>query len=310
MHLIVPFAAPLPEEGRAAARSLPRPVLAALRERLPEVQRDDGDEWSLSTPAERAWARAVGWTGGDGALPFAAHAAAAAGIDTGDLAWAQLTPVHWHLGTEQVSLVDPAALALDAATSRALMDAVQPLFTGDGWLVAWGGPQAWFVAHESLGELPTASLDRVIGRNVDAWLGSDAAARRLRRLQAELQMLLHSHPLNAEREARGLLAVNSVWISGCGLRQPVATGAEPQPEAALRASALAGDWAAWCKAWDALEAGSLQALLERVMRGQPVQLTLCGERGSVTLGGTPRSRWQGWWQRWGREPLAAWLERL
>ncbi len=310
MHLIVPFAAPLPDEGRAAARALRRPVLARLRERLPEAHRDDGDEWSLSTPAERAWARAVGWTGGDGALPFAAHAAAAAGIDTGDLAWALLTPVHWHLGTEQVSLVDPAALALDDAGSRALMEAVRPLFTGDGWLIAWCGPGAWFAAHESLAELPTASLDRVIGRNVDAWLGSDAEARRLRRLQAEVQMLLHGHPLNAEREARGLLPVNSVWVSGCGVRQPVTPGAEPVVHTGLRAAALAGDWAAWCKAWDVLEAGPLQDLLMRAERGEAVQLTLCGERGSVTLGGDSRSTWQRWWQRWGRETLADWLERL
>jgi hypothetical protein len=315
MHLIVPFAAPLPEEGRAAARTLARPVLAALRDSLVEQARDDGDEWSLSPPHERAWARAVGWAGADGALPFAAQAAAAAGIDTGDLAWARLTPVHWHLGTEQVSLVDPAQLALDEASSRALLEAVRPLFTGDGWqmdgwTMAWGETGAWYAAHESLAELPTASLDRVIGRNVDAWLGSNTAARPLRRLQAELQMLLHAHPLNAEREARGLLPVNSVWISGCGRRQPVAAGAEPVLEAGLRAPALAGDWAAWCKAFDAIEAGVLAELLARVERGDEVQLTLCGERGSVTLGGPPRTGFQRWWQRWGRTELATWMETL
>jgi hypothetical protein len=310
MHLIVPFAAPLPEEGRAAARTLARPVLAALRDQLVEQARDDGDEWSLSPPHERAWARAVGWTGADGALPFAAQAAAAAGIDTGDLAWGRLTPVHWHLGTEQVSLVDPAQLALDEASSRALLEAVRPLFTGDGWLIAWGDAGAWFAAHESLADLPTASLDRVIGRNVDAWLGSDTAARRLRRLQAELQMLLHTHPLNAEREARGLLPVNSVWISGCGRRQPVAASSEPVVEAGLRAPALAGDWAAWCKAFEVLEAGALSELLARVERGGEAQLTLCGERGSVTLGGPPRAGFQRWWQRWGRTELTTWMDAL
>lgn len=310
MHLIVPFAAPLPDEGRAAARTLQRPLLAALRTHLPEQTRDDGDEWSLSPPHDRAWARAVGWTGADGALPFAAHAAAAAGIDTGDLAWAQLTPVHWHLGTEQVSLMDPAQLALDEAGSRALMEAVRPLFTGDGWLLAFGGAGAWFAAHESLADLPTASLDRVIGRNVDAWLGSHAAARRLRRLQAELQMLLHGHALNAEREARGLLPVNSVWVSGCGPQQAVAADREPVVDARLREPALAGDWAAWCKAWDALEAGPLRELLARMQRGDEVQLTVCGERGSVTLGGPARGHWQRWWQRWGRAELGAWMETL
>ncbi len=310
MHLIVPFAAPLPEEGRAAARTLARPVLEALRDRLPEAGRDEGDEWSLSTPHERAYARAAGWRGSDGTLPFAAEQAAAAGLDTGDLAWALLTPVHWHLGTEQVSLVDPAQLQLDEAASRALFEAVAALFQDDGWLLAWGGVGAWFAAHESLADLPTASLDRVVGRNVDAWLGSHPGARRLRRLQAEVQMLLHGHAVNAERESRGLLSVNSVWISGCGPRQPVSATAGITLDTRLRAPALAGDWAAWCKAWDTLEDGPLRAVLAAVEQGRDVQLTLCGERGSVTLGGAPRGGWQRWWQRWGREPAARWLEPL
>jgi hypothetical protein len=310
MHLIVPFAAPGPDEGRAAARTLQRPVLEALRDRLPEAGRDEGDEWSLSPPHERAYARAAGWHGGDGALPFAAQQAAAAGIDTGDLAWALLTPVHWHLGTEQVSLMDPAQLDLDEPTSRALFDAVAPLFQGDGWLLAWGHAGAWFAAHESLADLPTASLDRVVGRNVDAWLGSDPAARRLRRLQAEVQMLLHGHDVNAGREARGLLPVNSVWISGCGPHQPVSVAAPIVLDQRLRAPALAGDWAAWCKAWDTLEEGPLREALATVERGGEVLLTLCGERGSVTLGGAPRAAWQRWWQRWGRDDAARWMDAL
>jgi hypothetical protein len=310
MHLIVPYAAPLPDAGRAAARGLPRPVLAALCNQLSEAAHDDGDEWSLSPPHERAYARAQGWTGADGALPFAALEATRCGIDTGELAWAQLSPVHWHLGTEQVSLVDPAALLLDEATSRALCEAVRPLFTGDGWVLAWGRPDAWFAAHESLAGLPTASLDRVVGRNVDAWLGSDAAARRLRRLQAEVQMLLHDHPINAMRAQRGLPAVNSLWVSGCGTRQPLADVTGVVLHEGLRAPALAGDWAAWCQAWHVLEAGALGDLLAQARRAQPVRLTLCGERGSVTLGNAPAPAWQRWWQRWRRPPLADWLDRL
>jgi hypothetical protein len=315
MHLIVPFAAPLPEAGREAARSLDlgrqRPVLTALFEALPVLAQDAGaDEWSLSPPHERAFAHAAGWTGADGTWPFAAHEAAALGIATGTQAWARFTPTHWHLGTEQVSLMDPAALSLDEATARTLFEAVHELLAGDGWQLAWGAPTAWFAAHESLAGLPTASLDRVIGRNVDAWLGSDKAARRLRRLQAELQMLLHSHPANAEREACGLLPANSVWISGCGVHQPLGQGAA-ELDTRLRSPALAGDWAAWCKAWDTLEAGPLAALQARVQRGEPVTLTLAGERGSLTLGGPPRSALQRLWQRVAaRERLPALLEAL
>lgn len=37
---------------------------------------------------------------------------------------------------------------------------------------------------------------------------------RLRRLLTEAQMLLHDHPVNAERERRKRLAVNAVWLTG------------------------------------------------------------------------------------------------
>jgi hypothetical protein len=48
-----------------------------------------------------------------------------------------------------VSLLDPEELALDEAASRALLDAVQDLFTSEGWHPAWGAPLRWYAAHES-----------------------------------------------------------------------------------------------------------------------------------------------------------------
>jgi len=288
MHLLIPFAAPLSEAGRAASQSLVRPRLAALLGRLQLQSRDDGDEWSLSTPQERALARALGWAGADGALPWAARAAAADGVAVGDLAWGQLSPVHWHLGTEQISLVDPAGLLLDDAASRGLFDAVSGLFTSEGYAVAYGSATRWYVAHESLAQLPCASLDRVIGRNVDRWLGSDPAARRIRRLQSEVQMQLYTHPINEARAQRGLLPVNSFWLSGCGVAQPEAAHGL-QLDDRLRAPALADDWAAWCKAWDTLDSGPLAQLLVAAQAGQPAQLTLCGERSGATWAAAPRS---------------------
>jgi hypothetical protein len=155
----------------------------------------------------------------------------------------------------------------------------------------------------------TASLDRVIGRNVDAWLGSDPAARSLRSLQSEVQMLLHAHPLNAAREALGLLPVNSFWLSGCGAAQAPAK-APPQIDDRLRGPALAEDWAAWSQAWSALDGDVLRGALAAARRGEPAQVTLCGERDAVTLAPAARSlrrRWQTWWHR----PVPAeWLGAL
>jgi len=292
MHLLIPFAAPLSETGRQALAALALPRLRSLLGRLTEVERDEGDEWCLSPPHERALARALGLQGASGLLPWAARLAVADGVDVGELAWGLLTPAHWHLGTDQVSLLDPAQLILDEAASRALFEAVLPLFTGAGFAMRWGAPLRWFAAHESLSTLATASLDRVIGRNVDVWLGSDPAARRIRRLQSEVQMLLHTHPLNAEREARGLLPVNSFWISGCGALQS-SGGESPRVDDRLRSPALHDDWAAWVKAWETLDAGPVAEGLLVTERGAPVRLTLCGERSSVAFESLPR----GWARR-------------
>lgn len=301
MSLLIPFAAPPHALARAqpqaeAPRGVadavpPLPHLAALLAQMDAVARDDGDEWSLSPPHERALARALGWAGGDGQLPFAARAARADGLDTGDLAVGLVTPAHWHLGTDQVSLIDPAALMLSLDDSRALFDVVTELFTSAGCGFVFGAVDRWYVLHESLAELPTASLDRVIGRNVDRWLGNDPAARQLRRLQSEVQMLLHGHAINAAREARGLLPVNSFWLSGCGVAQRERAAA-PRVDARLRAPALAGDAAGWARAWQTLDAGPIAELRTAALRGEPVQLVLCGERHGVVLATRTHTGWR------------------
>jgi hypothetical protein len=278
MHLIIAFASVLSAAGRQALQTLALPNLASLVARLAPQAPDAGDEYSLTPPHEREHARALGLEGADGALPWAAHCAATHGIDTGDLAWGRITPVHWRVGASEISLVDPAQLALDEDESRALLEAVHPLFEAEGYLLLYGAPLAWYAAHESLAELRSASLDRVIGRRIDPWLAPLENARSVRRLQNEVQMLLHEHPLNEAREARGLPVVNSFWLSGCGLHRPVRARADVRVEHALRAPALGEDWAAWVEAWQALDRGPLGAALQGLRRGEPFHLSLCGER--------------------------------
>lgn len=296
MHLLIPFAAPLSEAGRQSLGSLELPRLRALLALLgPWAAEDEaeqrGDELSLSTPHERALARALGWQGGDGQLPWAARAAEADGLQTAGQAWGLLSPAHWRLGTEQLSLVDPEALALAADDSRGLFDTVAPLFRSEGFAMHWAAPLRWYAAHDSLAGLPCASLDRVIGRNVDLWLTPSPQAHQLRRLQSEVQMLLYTHEINTARTAQGLLTVNSFWLSGCG-RPQRQTGVPPQVEPRLRAPALAEDWAGWVQAWLSLDEGPVAAMLATAQRGEPVRLTLCGERRALSFECAQHGLWQ------------------
>jgi hypothetical protein len=287
MHLLIPFAAPLSEAGRQAGAALRLPHLQSLLGRLTEVQRDVGDEWSLSAPHERALALALGWQGADGLLPWAARAAQADGLPVGDHAWGLLTPAHWHVGTDQVSLADPAQLILDEASACVFFDAVQGQFSSEGFAIHYVAATRWYLSHPSLANLATPSLDRVIGRNVDAWLGDKPGLKHIRRLQSEVQMLLYTHPLNDQRIAQGLLPVNSFWLSGCGAFQSSLTN-EVTVDDRLRSPALNDDWAAWAKAWETLDDGPLAALLAAPQRDEPLRLTLCGERAWVAFENTPR----------------------
>ena len=313
MHLLIPFASALSEAAPHVLRDLALPNLSALLPRLTLTQRDDADAHLLSPPHERALAAAAGWHGADGCLPFAARAAAADGIAVGDLAWGLVTPSHWYIGHDHVTLLDPDALELDAAESRSAFDAVRALFESEGFRFEWGAPLRWYAAHESLAEVPCASLDRVIGRDVELWMrGSEArsdSARRVRRLQSELQLLLYPHALNDAREQRGALTLNSFWLSGCGRAQPEA-GERVVPNAALRAPLLAGDWAAWAEAWQALDRGAIAELLAAVRAGRSVALTLCGERGAHRFETAPRSLWRQLGSRWSAPAPHTLLEAL
>ncbi|RVT51052.1 hypothetical protein [Rubrivivax albus] len=308
MHLLIPFAAPLSDGGRHALTTLDLPQLAGLLSTAGAPALDSADETSLSPPHERALARALGLAGVDGCLPWAAWRAAQDGVNVAsphDLCWGLLTPGHWHLGTDHVTMLDPDELGLDEAASHALLEAVHDLFESEGFLLVYGAPTRWYLAHESLTHLAVASPDRVIGRNVDPWLPPSRDARLWRRLQNEVQMRLHTHPLNAAREAQGRLPVNSLWLSGCGVRQPATWPGDLVVDDRLRRSALAEDWASWLDAWGALDAGPVAAL-----RGRSAKLTLCGERTAATWTLTPPGALQRLAARWRRTDMRALLEGL
>jgi hypothetical protein len=299
MRLVLPFSSALSPAAGQALSTLQVPALERLLAALSPTRRDQSDEFSLSPPHERALGFALGWPLTDGLLPLAAVMAQADGWSPqpGE-GWGLLQPTHWHLGTEQVSLADPEQLALSDEESRVLFEAVRSLFEDDtqGWRLHWASSTRWYAVHDSLTDLPTASPDRVIGRNVDWWLGAHTQARHLRRLQAEVQMLLHSHPLNATREARGQLVVNSFWLSGTGaVPADLTWPADLHVNHALRAPALAEDWTAWAEAWAALDAGPLADLLRRHEAGEAVSLTLAGERHAQTYAPAPRPWYRRGW---------------
>ena len=135
-----------------------------------------------------------------------------------------------------------------------------------------------------LRDLQCASLDRVIGMNLNAWLPKSESAKWVRRLQSEMQMLLYNHPVNDKRSAQRQLTVNSLWI-----QKP--TQPAPQVTMALREHALREDASGWLNAWHGLDATLGAELLEKV-KIHAVTLTLCSEHAAHTYQTRPLKLWQ------------------
>jgi hypothetical protein len=291
-HLLLAFAAALDEGCQSLLPGLALPNLTRLLALAPTVTPEapthtDG-ELTLTPPHERAHAALLGLNAPDGQVPWAAW-------DTrSPQAAAWFTPCHQEVGNGHVTLHDPQALGLSEAHSRALLAALQPWAQEDGITLTWHANDRWLAQGAVFEGLATASLDRVVGRSIAPWLPMAPAAAPLRRLQNEAQMLFYTHPAHDERAAAGLAPVNAFWISGSGACATASVGeaVNVTTDTRLRTHGLRGDWAAWQQAWQQLDAEVLPTWLARAQAGEPVHLTLCGERGFTTLAWGTRSPWQ------------------
>ncbi|HNQ10722.1 MAG TPA: phosphoglycerate mutase, partial [Giesbergeria sp.] len=194
-HLIIPYAAHPSDACRQALQNLRLPHLDALLQRLTLQDNTQSPDDALSAPHERAQARALGLPDGDGRTPWAAWELHQRGRTQDALhsAWAFVTPCHWHVRTDHVTLSDPAALRLDEAASRALLEVLAPWFAQDGVTLHYDRPTRWLAQGDTLADLATASVERVLHRDVSHWLPGEHKAHPLRRLHSEMQMLLYTH---------------------------------------------------------------------------------------------------------------------
>lgn len=254
-------------------------------------------------PHERAWAQVLQLPGAEGAWPWAALA----NETVSALPQAYFTPCHWQVGMNQVVMLNPAHLQLSEAESQALLDAMQPFFKEDGLAVRFVAPTQWHVQGELLRGLASASLDRVVGMDVNPWLPKSDAAKALRRLQSEMQMLLYNHPVNDARSAQRRLTVNSFWVHGTGVLSQPPSAPAPQLTMALREPALHEDAAAWAQAWQQIDA-TLCAALQDQASAHPVTLTLCSEHAAHTYQTTTATPLQQLWLR-ARRVVQPWTAR-
>jgi len=138
---------------------------------------------------------------------------------TGDrpTAWiAAADPVYLEPRLDHLALYALSGKLMPPSDLRPLIDHLQQSLAGDGDVgFARVRSNAYLTAQEPIttARLPAYSIDR---RQPDDFLPSGEAAAEHRKLSSEIEMALHDHEVNIERENQGLQPVNALWIWGGG----------------------------------------------------------------------------------------------
>ena len=200
----------LPATSRFAGVALP-PMLARALGRADLVAHESGEDAQLArhfTLLPNRWARAALTRVVDG------------GIEDARLSgWLRADPAYIRPDLNGARLLATGdTLGIDANDVEALLPALRPLFGDTGFMLDAPHPGRWYLRLSRESKLPAfATPSQALGEDVFEHIPGGAEARRWRVLSSEAQVVLHNHPHNAARAARGKPPINSLWFWGGGV---------------------------------------------------------------------------------------------
>lgn len=141
-------------------------------------------------------------------------------IDVGDAqlhAWLRADPAYVRADINAGRMHACGDLGLQPDEVQALLKPLKPLFGEAGFPIDAPVPHRWYLMLPKGSKLPLFSPpEDALGADLYDHLPQGPEGRRWRSLLNEAQVVLHNHPLNAERVARGELPANSLWFWGGG----------------------------------------------------------------------------------------------
>ena len=212
MLLLIPHLFPPARLLEAAMQNLRLPALEMLTARgIRRTCPEEGLEAALCEALDIV--RQQDW-------PLAPITLEADGGTAGEAYWLRADPVHLRIMRDRIVLADSHSLELSRQEADELTASIGRHF-GDDLSPMPLLPQRWYVQFHQAPRLVTTPFSIAVGRDIDPLLPQGEDAMRFRTRLNELQMLLHEHPVNQAREARGELPVNSLWLWGGGTHPAV-----------------------------------------------------------------------------------------
>ncbi len=149
--------------------------------------------------------------------PLAPICAAAEGIpDTNTGYWLRLDPVHLEVVMGGLLLRPPEFLNVLPTEAGALIAMINSHWQNEHLRLIAANPSRWYLHLDAPPDLQTTPLDQMHGEYLTANLPRGTDSRLFMQRINELQMLLHAHPINLEREAAGQPTINGMWLWGGG----------------------------------------------------------------------------------------------
>jgi hypothetical protein len=139
--------------------------------------------------------------------------------DADSACWLRADPAHIRPGINGATLLACGdALAPTRDEAEALLRPLRPLFGDAGFPIDAPVPAHWYLRLPREARPPEFSAPaQALGDDVFEHLPDGEPGRRWRALLSEAQVILHNHPVNAQRVAVGRLPVNSLWFWGTGV---------------------------------------------------------------------------------------------
>lgn len=152
-----------------------------------------------------------------GAVPAGPLGLLGAGGSPGDDFWFRADPIHLLADRDQLRLLGPETLDLDRDEAGQLVAAFNDYFHDDGLELVAPLPDTWFLRCSTPPRVDPVPLHaaRDVPLGSVQPRGEDASWWQAR--LNEMQMLLHGHAVNRERERQGRLLVNGIWPWGGGV---------------------------------------------------------------------------------------------
>lgn len=161
-------------------------------------------------------AECLGRLWGAPATGLARLAAAEAGLDAAQGDWLFADPVHLRVDRDRALLADVGVMQVSQDEAAKLTEALNRHFGEDGLSFHPAQPGRWLLRSDKPLRASFTPLWDVVGEDINRHLPQGADGLAWSRMLNELQMLLYTQPVNDAREARGELAINSVWLWGEG----------------------------------------------------------------------------------------------